>query len=57
MTKKRQYHLDQTERDELNARRLKEMIQLNEDVKKVTTDDTDFAGRQSGMYTVLYMSI
>ncbi|KAI7889474.1 uncharacterized protein EV154DRAFT_514343 [Mucor mucedo] len=48
MTVKRQQHFDQPKRDELSARRLKELIQLNEDVKKVITEDANLPGRQSG---------
>lgn len=57
MTVKRQQHFDQPKRDELSARRLKELIQLNEDVKKVITEDANLPGRQSGMYIVLYMNM
>lgn len=54
MTVKLQQNLDQSKKDELNARKIKELIKLEEDVKKVQIQNDGLAGRQSGMYISYY---
>lgn len=48
MTAKRQEYLDQKRKDVLNQRRVKELIELEEDSRKVTVKDDEMVGRQSG---------
>lgn len=48
MTAKRQEYLDQNRKDALNQRRVKELIELEEDSRKVTVKDDEMVGRQSG---------
>ncbi|KAL7319397.1 Peptide-N(4)-(N-acetyl-beta-glucosaminyl)asparagine amidase [Mucor circinelloides] len=48
MTAKRQEYLDQNRKDVLNQRRVKELIELEEDSRKVTVKDDEMVGRQSG---------
>lgn len=48
MTAKRQQNLDQNRKDTLNQRRVKELIELEEDSKKVSVKDDEMKGRQSG---------
>lgn len=48
MTVKRQENLDQNRKDVLNQRRVKELMELEEDSKKVVVKDEEMAGRQSG---------
>lgn len=48
MTAKRQQNLDQSRKDTLNQRRVKELIELEEDSKKVYVKDDEMKGRQSG---------
>ncbi|KAL0138900.1 hypothetical protein V8B55DRAFT_1518902 [Mucor lusitanicus] len=48
MSAKRQEHLDQSRRDVLNQRRVKELLELEEDSKKVAVKDDEMIGRQSG---------
>ncbi|KAK4515938.1 uncharacterized protein ATC70_010898 [Mucor velutinosus] len=48
MTAKRQENLTQKRKDVLNQRRVKELIELEEDSKKVAVKDDEMVGRQSG---------
>lgn len=50
LTEKRQKHLDQSRKDILNDRRVKELIELEEDSKKTIVKDDKLVGRQSGEY-------
>lgn len=54
MSAKRQEHLDQSRRDVLNQRRVKELLELEEDSKKVAVKDDEMIGRQSGKTAISY---
>ncbi|KAI8077639.1 hypothetical protein BDF21DRAFT_464092 [Thamnidium elegans] len=48
LTIRRQQHLEQIEKNLLNERKVKELIQLEEESKKKLVKDDELAGRQSG---------
>ncbi|CEP07579.1 hypothetical protein [Parasitella parasitica] len=61
LTTKRQQHLDHDRKDLLNRRKLKELIELEQDSKKVTVKDDELIGRQSGkpkqMFAMLFITL
>ncbi|GAN08795.1 peptide-N(4)-(N-acetyl-beta-glucosaminyl) asparagine amidase [Mucor ambiguus] len=48
MTAKRQENVDQNRKNVLNQRRVKELMELEEDSRKVAVKDNEMIGRQSG---------